>query len=244
MGFGNYCNPFANGGGGGGASSLDQMTTSISTTYADLPDATLNAGKIFIVLQSSGVWLINRKEAGMWRSDGVTWTRLGSWLDAFKDGNFTLYNTTDNSKMAQFSLAGLTTLTTRTYTLPDQNGTIALTSDIPDQSIGLISGASMGVFGTAGNVITINGLDSSGTIFSEVSNWIGTSSATIWTSQDWDDTSQASTVYVGKTSNYGDWKVTKSYGTTPVVTDATVANNPLITLYATAWTNRLTLTYN
>lgn len=236
-----YYNIFSNGG-GGGASSADQLLS--VATYADLPDAASYSGRVYIVLQSSGVWLINRKEAGMWRSDGISWTRLGSWLDAFRDDNFTLYNSVDNSKMAQLSLSNITTLTTRTYTLPDSSGVIALTSDIPDQSIGLLPGSGMDTFGTSGNVITVNRLDSSGTIFSEVSNWIGTAAATTWTPQDWDDTSVSETVFVGKTSNYGDWKVDKSFGTTPTLTEANVSNNPLITLYADAWTNRLTLTYN
>jgi hypothetical protein len=43
------------------------------------------------------------------------------------DNQFTLQDQTDTSKKAQFDAAGLTTATTRTYTLPNANGTLMLT---------------------------------------------------------------------------------------------------------------------
>jgi len=189
----NGFNLFSNPGGasGGGGSSYP-----IVATYGDLPLASSVPGIIYVVTTSSGTWLINRKEAGMWFSTGSSWTRLGSWLDAFKDSNFTLYNNADNSKMAQFDLSKITTLTTRNLTLQDASGTVAYISDIPE----------------------------------------------IWSNQDYDD-SLSPTVYVGKTSNFSNWQVKKVTGDA-IITLATVANNPLITSYSTAWTNRLTLTYN
>ncbi|MCX8055498.1 MAG: hypothetical protein N3A67_07515, partial [Ignavibacteria bacterium] len=50
---------------------------------------------------------------------------------ATTDDKFTLQDNSDNTKQAQFELSGITAGTTRTYTLPDNDGTIALLSDIP-----------------------------------------------------------------------------------------------------------------
>lgn len=52
-----------------------------------------------------------------------TFTNTNSYTA--KDGSFTLQNTTDNTKQGIFSLAGITTATTRTYTLPNASVTLA-----------------------------------------------------------------------------------------------------------------------
>lgn len=46
------------------------------------------------------------------------------------DSNFTLQDNTDATKKFQFQASGITTATTRTLTIPNANGTIALTSDL------------------------------------------------------------------------------------------------------------------
>lgn len=55
------------------------------------------------------------------------------------------------------------------------------------------------------------------------------------------DIESAATSYFGKTSPSAEWALIKLTGS--VVGYATVLNNPSTTLYATAWTNRATLTY-
>ena len=45
--------------------------------HADLPDATEFAEEIYTVLIGTGLFGINRKRAGLWRSDGEVWYRLG-----------------------------------------------------------------------------------------------------------------------------------------------------------------------
>ena len=99
-------------------------------TYTDLPDATLNVGNIYVVKTSSGIWLIARKEAGLWRSNGVIWYRLGDWLASFDDGNFQLYDNAVNTKIAMFQCSGISAATTRTFTFPDSEGTLALISNL------------------------------------------------------------------------------------------------------------------
>lgn len=43
-------------------------------TFGDLPSAVSHAGEVYLVKQSSGVWLINRKSGGLYLSDGATWS--------------------------------------------------------------------------------------------------------------------------------------------------------------------------
>ncbi len=45
--------------------------------FADLPSAVAFAGKIYLVLTTTGTWFVNRKRKGLWRSDGAVWTRMG-----------------------------------------------------------------------------------------------------------------------------------------------------------------------
>lgn len=47
-------------------------------TYADLPAAADHAGKVYLVLTSTGVPFVNWKRKGLWHSDGADWARLGN----------------------------------------------------------------------------------------------------------------------------------------------------------------------
>lgn len=125
----NAFNAFSNtlGASSSGGSGFEQVSN-----YSNLPAASEHSGEVYVVLAAEGLWLLDRKEAGLYKSDGSTWTRLGGWLDAFEDGNLTIYNTSDNTKLAKFDTSSITTLTTRTYVLPDGDGTLALFSDIPN----------------------------------------------------------------------------------------------------------------
>lgn len=53
-------------------------------------------------------------------------------VGVFEDDTFTVKNATDGTKKAQFDASGITTETTRTYILPDSDGTLATMADLAD----------------------------------------------------------------------------------------------------------------
>lgn len=99
-------------------------------TFAQLPNPALNNGKIYIVRQASGSYILNRKEAGLYYSNSIVWSRLGDIPAFFNDDNFQLYDGTDNTKQIRFQLSGITASNQRVITLRDSNGTIAYLSDL------------------------------------------------------------------------------------------------------------------
>lgn len=52
-------------------------------TYALLPDPSLHTGEVWLVKTPTGIYWINRKDAGMYISSGSTWTYLGRQPEAF-----------------------------------------------------------------------------------------------------------------------------------------------------------------
>lgn len=72
----------------------------------------------------------------------------------FSDASALVKNSSDATKLALFSASGITTGTTRTYTLPNSNGTLALLSDVKkeiqlacsDETTALTTGTSKAVF--------------------------------------------------------------------------------------------------
>ena len=53
-------------------------------TFADLPIASENAGNTYIVQSTTGIPLVNRKQAGLYLSDGLVWTLIDVDLEASK----------------------------------------------------------------------------------------------------------------------------------------------------------------
>ena len=101
--------------------------------YADLPitigDPIVDSA--YLVRKSSGVWLINRKPAGIYVRSGNAgslsdWEYAGVFPDVFSDANFRVYNQADSSKELKIDASLITTGTLRTLSVPDDDGTIAL----------------------------------------------------------------------------------------------------------------------
>jgi hypothetical protein len=124
---------FTGSGGGGGDSYIDGEVQNFSALPTSTPPAVDSA---YLVREAEGTWLLARKPAGIYiRTDdtGVRaddWTHAGAFPDVFNDANFLLYDNGDSSKNLAFQLSGITTGTTRTLTVPDASGTIALTSNL------------------------------------------------------------------------------------------------------------------
>jgi hypothetical protein len=126
-------------GGGGGASYIDGEVA----TYTDLPlDGSAALNTAWLVREASGTWLIARKPAGIYirtATAGVSrdadWTYAGILPDVFNDANFLLYDNADSSKNLAFQLSGISASTTRTLTVPDASGTIALTGQLTDTKV-------------------------------------------------------------------------------------------------------------
>jgi hypothetical protein len=57
-------------GSGGGSSIVDGEVN----TFAELPAAASHSAEVYLVKQSTGVWLINRKSGGLYLSDGAAWS--------------------------------------------------------------------------------------------------------------------------------------------------------------------------
>jgi hypothetical protein len=78
----------------------------------------------------------------------LTSTATGS---TFSDSAFEVYDNVDNTKKLKFEVGDVTTATTRTLTVPNASGTIALTSDIGNGTLTL----SMGSAAATNNTVTV-----------------------------------------------------------------------------------------
>jgi hypothetical protein len=132
-------NPFTGnfdvkGAGGGGASYIDGEVQNFSALPQTVGSPAVDSA--YLVREAEGAWLLNRKPAGIYirtANTGVRasdWTHAGAFPDVFNDANFLLYDNGDSTKNLAFQLSGITTGTTRTLTVPDASGTIALTSQL------------------------------------------------------------------------------------------------------------------
>jgi hypothetical protein len=115
---------------GSGGTPTSGSTYPEVNTYPELPPAGSHSGEIYVVRTSFGTYVLNRKEAGLYFSNGVTWRRLGDIPSFFLDDNFQIIDSTDQTKGIEFEVSGVTTGTFRTLKVQDEDGTIALLADL------------------------------------------------------------------------------------------------------------------
>ena len=109
-------------------------TNSGNQTLANTSDATSHTvtlsatGGSVQLVEGSGITLTTTGTS----ADGIITIAStgGGGGSTFADNVFEIYDNTDNTKKLAFEASGITTGTTRTLTIPNANGTIALTSDL------------------------------------------------------------------------------------------------------------------
>lgn len=116
--------------------------------FAALPAASGNAGKLALVLASSGTWLVNYKSQGIYYSDGSTWTYKGDY--EANDQASEIQNTPAGNISATTVQAAINELDTEKITNPMTTG--------GDVIYGGASGTPTRLAnGTAGQVLQSNG---------------------------------------------------------------------------------------
>jgi hypothetical protein len=90
-------------------------------TYADLPAASAHTAEFWLVQEATGIWLINRKPAGLYVSDGAAWHAAPDVVPFFDDDNFRIYDHGDTTKQIRIDAGGITAGQTREITMADQD---------------------------------------------------------------------------------------------------------------------------
>jgi hypothetical protein len=98
---------------------------------------------------------------GLYTRQGGAWSAVGGGATSFSDSAFEITDNGDATKIAKFEVSGITTGTTRTLTVPNASGTIALVGGSTTQLLWNNAGA---VDGAAITYASISGgLESTGT---------------------------------------------------------------------------------
>lgn len=96
--------------------------------------------------------------SGAVTSTGGATVNTAAWK--FADAFLQITGSSDATKIGVFEADGITTATTRTYTLPDKNGTFAMTSDVTSGKPAFVSNASFSAVPTANAMVfTLLGAD-------------------------------------------------------------------------------------
>lgn len=99
-----------------------QSGSGIIATYNDAGNIETIAIDTNLVATTTNVLTLTNKT--------LTSPTINTPILTVNDNQFTIQDDGDNTKKAQFQASGISASTTRTYTLPNANGTLALTSDL------------------------------------------------------------------------------------------------------------------
>jgi hypothetical protein len=132
---------FNNDFGGTGSTPTSGSTYVEVNLFTDLPAAAAHSGEIYVVRSGSGTYVVDRKEAGFYFSNGAAWTRLGNTIAFFNSTNFQVYDNADNTNGLMFITSGITGGTFRQLTIQNLDGVIAYLSDVSTKvGLSLFSG--------------------------------------------------------------------------------------------------------
>ena len=85
--------------------------------WSALPDPTTVPDSIYNCLHSQGVWPFTYKSSGLWYSNGTSWEKQNAKVFTFNDTNFTVFNSSDNTKQIGFDVSTEPTGTKTIYNL-------------------------------------------------------------------------------------------------------------------------------
>ena len=115
---------------GTGSTPTSGSTYPAVNVYADLPTpASAYSGQIYLVRTASGSFVVNRKDAGLYFSNGASWSAIPDIPPYFSSANFQVYDSIVNTKGIQFVTSGITS-GFKKLKIQNSDGTIAYLTDL------------------------------------------------------------------------------------------------------------------
>ena len=137
------------------AAIADSSGYDVNTIDNPYKGGAFNIARVVIYKNNAGVYSLVETQDKRGELINALGTGGGSSMtQVFPDSTFRVYDADDATKELAFDAGGITTGTTRTLTIPDANGTIALTEDISATYLPLAGGTMTGDIDLNGNTIT------------------------------------------------------------------------------------------
>ncbi len=197
-------------------------------TFADLPSATDNLGKIYVVRETTGIIFVNQKKAGFYFSNGTNWVYLESFVASeipFDNSGSSIASSTvenaikevdDKIEDHEVALDPHPQYTTSAEVSADIDSAISVHEAASNPHPNYVTQTELEEFNVF-QLYQVNEVDDNG----------------------------AGVTYVGKAKTDGKWfieRITES-GDDLSKDYANLSNNSGVTTFSTAWTNRASLTY-